>query len=112
MTESKWVWFRFDGTTPSEKTKYFAVMMKGGPHGYDESLGVIKWHGPWRKYVFDPHVMTIYEQDCLRDIAAFLDELMQGRKKIGAGFDQEPLLMYSGTGTTWKRPPPLLETEK
>ena len=77
MIESKWIWFRFDGMSLSGKTKLFSVMTKGD----DESLGTIRWYGHWRKYVFYPHVMTIYEQDCLRDIAAFLDELIQERKQ-------------------------------
>lgn len=80
MSESKWVWFRNDGTSPTGKTKLFAVMTRGGPNGYDEALGVIKWYGPWRKYIFDPFVQTVYEQDCLRDIAKFLDELMEERR--------------------------------
>ena len=44
-------------------------------------LGTVKWYGPWRKYSFYPSVGTLYEPICLRDIAAFIDKLMEERKK-------------------------------
>ena len=74
----KWIWFRYDGTTPTGKTKYFCVMTQGD----DAVIGVIKWFGPWRKYIFEPVEETVFEQDCLRDIAGFLDQLMEERANV------------------------------
>lgn len=36
-------------------------------------LGVVKWHGPWRKYTFHPAYDTLFEEDCLREIAQFAE---------------------------------------
>ena len=36
-------------------------------------LGGIKWWGGWRKYCFFPEQATIFEKDCLRDIADFCE---------------------------------------
>lgn len=36
-------------------------------------LGVIKWHGAWRKYCFFPEADTLFEQVCLREIADFIE---------------------------------------
>ena len=43
------------------------------------TLGMIEWFGRWRRYSFFPEVDTIYDAVCLRDIAAFCDELMTQR---------------------------------
>lgn len=65
-------WIRFDesGSSKSGKTLLWAVMPVSG--GY--RIGWIKWHGPWRKYVFEPMTNTIWEEDCLRFIADFCQE--------------------------------------
>jgi hypothetical protein len=68
-------------------------------------LGVVKWHGAWRKYVLDsavyasraPHsshlapirrdvaLPTVWSEDCLRDVAQFIKIQMhlrqEGREK-------------------------------
>ena len=35
-------------------------------------IGVVKWYNQWRKYCFFP-VDAIFEQNCLRDIADFVE---------------------------------------
>lgn len=35
-------------------------------------LGVIKWHGAWRKYCFFVDGIFIFEEICMGDIASFL----------------------------------------
>jgi len=45
-------------------------------------LGVIKWHGPWRKYCFYPEANCLFDKSCLEEVAAFLDGLMIERIKI------------------------------
>ena len=58
-------------------TKRFDVRSKRR----DFSLGEISWHGTWRQYAFFPWMQTLFNRDCLRDIAAFLDKLMEERKR-------------------------------
>jgi hypothetical protein len=57
------------------KTKIVGVGNNAG-----EKLGLIKWHGPWRKYVFTPITDSIYDVKCLIDIIAFIKELTDQRK--------------------------------
>lgn len=48
-------------------------------------LGVVKWWGAWRKYAFFPNPDTLYEQDCLRDIAQIIVDLTnEHNAKVGA----------------------------
>ncbi len=41
-------------------------------------LGEIKWHAPWRKYVFEPRsdLKMIYDDQCLHVIGNFIRMLM------------------------------------
>ncbi len=57
------------GTSASGKTDLYTVTNNhsGGV------LGRIKWHGPWRRYVFLPADHTLYSPGCLMDIMEFLD---------------------------------------
>lgn len=53
------------------KTKTWAI------HSIDQpgiQLGWVCWYGHWRKYGFFPDAQTVFEQDCLRDIAAFIEK--------------------------------------
>lgn len=43
-------------------------------------LGMIRWHGPWRQYIFSPVAETIFNMDCMRYIIDFIKELMEARK--------------------------------
>lgn len=52
------------------KTKVWAVMTLDGT----ACLGRVAWFGPWRKYCYFPTEKTVYEQDCLRRIAAHCEE--------------------------------------
>lgn len=65
-------WLRFEdaGTSRSGKTREWAVVAK--EQGL--AIGAIQWYGPWRKYVFTARPNTVFEQDCLRDIAKFIEE--------------------------------------
>lgn len=61
----------------SRRTKQWWVLTKDcGDH-----LGVVRWWSPWRCYIFLPYADTIYEQRCLRDLAAFCDEQTQEQRK-------------------------------
>lgn len=63
-------WIKFDEIpNPKGKTKRWAIRTLDG-----ETIGAVYWHSPWRKYIFHPLPGTIWEQDCLRDVASFLIE--------------------------------------
>ncbi len=74
--ESEWIRFELVGPTDSGKTQIWNVVLK------DQSVigGEIRWWGAWRKYAFFPRPNTLYEQDCLRAIARFLQVQMDARK--------------------------------
>lgn len=65
-------WIRFDPipVPPDRKTQRWHVVAK--QRGDD--LGVIEWDTGWRRYVFAPYEGSVYEQDCLRDIASFIED--------------------------------------
>jgi hypothetical protein len=58
--------FEFKSNSPSGKTKIWEVW--GGGH----VLGEIRWHPGWRKYGFFPAPNTLFEEDCLFEIATVL----------------------------------------
>lgn len=64
-------WIRFDAGPPSAsgKTKTWDVRTKDGIH----ILGRVSWYAPWRRYSFWPDLGTVFEGQCLRDIASFCD---------------------------------------
>jgi len=65
--ESKWVHFQGLPRKPGLKTdRWVAVGMKSG-----QRLGGVGWHSPWRRYVFWPLEGTLYDAECLHDIATF-----------------------------------------
>jgi hypothetical protein len=69
-------WIVFSEAPPKPKTRVFEVYTKD----LQGHLGIISWYAPWRRYAFDPSANTVYESQCLRDIAAFCDWLMAERK--------------------------------
>jgi len=74
-------WIRFDATGPSDsgKTETWRVStLDGAP------LGRIAWFGRWRRYAFFPFDATVFEQQCLRDIAAFCEQATQDRRAVKA----------------------------
>lgn len=59
-------WLIFAPGPDKPKTKTWRV-------GSQQPLGWIQWHGGWRKYTFFPGVDTMYDADCLREIAEFCE---------------------------------------
>lgn len=47
-------------------------------------IGTVSWYGPWRKYCFFPAPSTVFEQVCLRDIAAFCEMASVEHRKARA----------------------------
>lgn len=70
---SKWITIEEIGKSDSGKTTIFGVFTKDG--GIE--LGQIRWFSSWRKYAFFPDTYTIFEQDCLRDIADSIENKTQ-----------------------------------
>jgi len=75
---------RFDEASliPGQKTKRYVVVSMHD----NTKLGVIKWHGPWRQYIFvTSNFACNWSKDCLRDLADFIQKLMDERKEINNG---------------------------
>lgn len=97
---------RFTEIADTGKTKVWAVdNVNDGSH-----LGVIKWHGPWRKYVLRIEEKTIWSADCLRDVVEFIEKRMaersleQARRKDHVVIPLEPNDLTSNDGgRTWQR---------
>jgi hypothetical protein len=64
----KWVRFT-EMPIPGRKTNVWQVATIDAP----VILGEIKFWPRWRKYAFFPLANTLYEKDCLRDIADFCE---------------------------------------
>jgi len=76
----KWIIFKnISDHYPPRKTEIFHVINKE----YGTVLGMITWHGPFRKYSFFPEPNMVFETTCLKDIAGFMDNLMEERKTNG-----------------------------
>lgn len=73
--QGKWIYIDFLCKSKSGKTNIYQVISEG------IHLGDIKWYAQWRKYAFFPEKNTLYEQDCLRDIANFLERKMKEYKR-------------------------------
>jgi len=73
----KWVYIDYLCESKSGRTNIYQVIAEG------IHLGDIKWYAPWRKYAFFSNPDTLYEQDCLRDIAKFIEGKMKEYKRRG-----------------------------
>lgn len=58
---------------PDAKTKTIKVVSVR--EGY--TLGVIKWHGAWRRYTFFPDGDTVWSDESLQEIEEKIQELMR-----------------------------------
>jgi len=74
-TETKYL--RFVMAEQKAKTQVWQIISKK----WGDVLGVIRWYGPWRQYIFYPEKDTIWNKDCLDDVKIFLQDLMERRKK-------------------------------
>lgn len=69
--ESKYMVIERDGGT----TKTHRLSVKSKSQG--DTLGVIKWYGPWRGYCFYPSYGTIFSVGCLIDLVSYIEKLME-----------------------------------
>jgi len=71
-------WIRLVGLKSTGVTERWQVETKDG----NGILGIVKWYPSWRRYCFFPERDTVFEQDCLRDIAQFCETKTKERKAI------------------------------
>lgn len=64
---SKYIDFELMDSTG--KTKRWQVVTADRTH----QLGSVHWYGAWRQYCFFPIQQTVFERQCLRDIADFCE---------------------------------------
>ena len=62
-------WITFQEAVPKPKTKVWHVLSRD----QQASLGIVQWHGPWRRYAFFPYGFCVFEEQCLRDVAEFCE---------------------------------------
>lgn len=74
---SKWIDIIKLQKPPERKTDVFNVVTKD-PNPF--LLGKIQWYPSWRCYSFLPANNCVFETQCLKDITAFIDNLMLQRK--------------------------------
>lgn len=74
-----WIVFEFAGPSKSGKTNEWRVQPKDDG-ALAACIGVVKWYAPWRKYAFNPYTNTVFEQDCLREIATFCEQRTKDHK--------------------------------
>ena len=73
---SRWITFDLAGKSRSGKTRIWYVRTRDNL----TVIGMIRWYGRWRRYVYEPAPHTVYEQECLRDIASFIEERTSEQK--------------------------------
>jgi hypothetical protein len=82
--KSKYVCIELVGPSDSGKTEVHQVLTADRL----VRLGMVSWYAPWRKYVFHPSGGTLYDPNCLRDIADSVDGLnrqhREGKKEAVA----------------------------
>lgn len=47
----------------------------------NKTLGWIKWFGQWRQYVFLPEQGTLWNPDCLRQLASEAEKMTRGHRE-------------------------------
>jgi len=63
---------------PKPRTKVWWVVQRQS----DFQLGWIGWWGTWRRYSFFPKPDTVYEVDCLRDLANFCEQQTKAHREM------------------------------
>ncbi len=72
----KYIKFEKQPPRTDRKTETWYVMdLKG------DALGIIKWFSAWRCYGFFPCGGMVFEQQCLRDLAAFCEIQTKEQRK-------------------------------
>ena len=75
-TNKSFLQFRDAGTSPSGRTGIFHVHNLSGMY-----LGEIRWHAPWRRYVFATYGDLLFDAQCMAEITTKILELMTERAR-------------------------------
>ena len=73
---SEFLEFRLNEESDGKATEVWDVVSKH--HG--DVLAQIRWYGAWRQYTVHARQATIWNQQCVRDLARFIQERMQERE--------------------------------
>lgn len=68
------------GTDPRAATRCWLVSNVGGT-----PLGEVKWHSPWRRYVFVPEDGSLFDAECLAKIASHCGSETVAQKQTWKG---------------------------
>jgi hypothetical protein len=75
--QTKYLNFWHSRPSDSGKTDLWFIQSKSG-----DELGEIRWHGPWRKYVFRTiNSYALFDGNCLRDIVDFCESRTEEHKE-------------------------------
>jgi len=72
--DAKWIEFEYYVPKPGQKTSLWVIKTRPRVPGCGLAIGLVKWHPAWRKYAFFPVVDTVWEEDCLKEVAEFVEE--------------------------------------
>ncbi len=75
--KTKYKYICFEQLEKREKTNIYICLNNKSRN----SLGLIKWYGPWRQYCIFPSVNSVFNRECNNDINNFITQLMDERKK-------------------------------
>ena len=75
-TQYKYIYFEFIENKPRTQVWECRDMSH-------KNLGIIQWRSAWRQYCFFPSDNTLYNNQCLLDIADFINQLMEKRRSYG-----------------------------
>jgi CRISPR/Cas system CMR-associated protein Cmr1 (group 7 of RAMP superfamily) len=73
---TKYRWIEIVELPQAMPTRRFEV--KNIKSGF--TIGWIRWYGPFRSYAYLPCEGTVYEEDCLRDLAECVEGLTKEHK--------------------------------
>lgn len=79
--KTKYKYIQFDCESTTGKTDIWSIS-----NNKNEYLGEVKWYAPWRQYCYYPEYdysveCTVLAGNCLIDIADFIKQLMDERRK-------------------------------
>lgn len=80
-TDGKYIEFVRYARAPSRRTLVWDVINRSS----HVKLGSIAWNAGWRRYAFYPAGNTFFEEDCLRDIAEFVERRSRRRDEMEFG---------------------------
>jgi len=73
----KYLTFDLDGPSDSGKTNIWSIYSRDRL-----LLGEVRWHGPWRKYVFrTTEAGVMFDGGCLREIIEFCESRTEEHKE-------------------------------